>query len=125
MALDILIVDDSAAIRKILLRVLTQTTLAIGKIHEAADGVEALRVLEANPVSLILSDINMPGMDGIELVTRVRDLSATRALPSLMIASQNDRHHWLKAEDAGVSGFVVKPFDAIQLGEEIARVLGS
>ena len=65
---DVLVVDDSAAIRKILQRVLRQTGMAIGNIHEAGDGQEALAVMAQHPVSLVLSDINMPRMDGLQLL---------------------------------------------------------
>ena len=128
-ALRVLVVDDMPAVRAIVREMLQG--LGFRQIDEAEDGEAAWRLVKQSvtrPVlryDLLISDWLMPGMDGIELVTRVRDLSATRALPFLMITSQNDRHHWLKAEDAGVSGFVVKPFDAVQLGEEIARALGS
>ncbi len=69
MDLNVLIVDDSAAIRKILVRVLGQTDLPIGQIHEASDGQEALNIVATSDVSLILSDINMPNIDGLELLT--------------------------------------------------------
>ena len=70
MDLNVLIVDDSSAIRKILVRVLSQTDLPIKQVHEANDGAEALKIVEANDVSLILSDINMPNVDGLELLTK-------------------------------------------------------
>jgi len=72
MPLDVLIVDDSAAIRKILHRVLVQADVLLGKVHEAGDGREALEKLKNEKVGLILSDINMPNMDGIELLTRLK-----------------------------------------------------
>ena len=66
--MNVLIVDDSAAIRKILQRVLGQAKVPIAQVFEAGDGVEALEVLKNNPVSLVLSDINMPNMDGLQLL---------------------------------------------------------
>ena len=65
MAVDILIVDDSSAIRKIIQRVLVQAEVTIGKVMEAGDGIEALAILKENKVGLILCDINMPRMDGL------------------------------------------------------------
>ena len=79
--LDVLIVDDSAAIRKILQRVLRQTDLPIGTVYEANDGAEALEALKTQTVGLILSDINMPNMDGIEFLTKVRADDAWKNLP--------------------------------------------
>ena len=72
MAVDVLIVDDSAAIRKILQRMLGQAGVALGKVVEAGDGLEALQKLKVQPVNLILSDINMPNMDGIQLLTELK-----------------------------------------------------
>ena len=69
---DILVVDDSAAIRKILQRVLRQTGMAIRTIHEAGDGQEALAVMAQHPVDLVLSDINMPKMDGLQLLASLK-----------------------------------------------------
>ncbi|NDD93048.1 response regulator, partial [bacterium] len=74
---------------------------------------------------LVISDWLMPGMDGLELVANVRKLPATRDLPFLMVTSQSDQEHWLRAEDAGVSGFVVKPFDSVQLQEQLSRALSN
>lgn len=68
----LLIVDDSTAIRKILLRVLNQTGLPLGQVLEASDGIEALKVLETHDVDLILSDINMPNLDGLGLLRTLR-----------------------------------------------------
>lgn len=104
---------------------------ALGFRHftEAEDGEEGWRLIrEASAKEhlrfhLVISDWLMPGMDGIELVTHVRNLPATSSLPFLMVTSQSDREHWLRAEEAGVSGFVVKPFDPRQLRDQLARAL--
>ena len=74
MAVDVLIVDDSAAIRKILQRVLLQAEVPLGKVHEAGDGVEALAKLSQEKVGLILSDINMPNMDGMLISDRINQI---------------------------------------------------
>ena len=72
MALDVLIVDDSAAIRKILQRVLRQAEVPVGDLLEAGDGLEAIEVLKTRQVGLILSDINMPNMDGLQLLSELK-----------------------------------------------------
>jgi len=72
MPVDVLIVDDSAAIRKILQRVLRQTVIPIGEVLDAGDGVEALKILSTRHVNLILSDINMPNMDGLQLLAQLK-----------------------------------------------------
>jgi len=123
MALDVLIVDDSAAIRKILQRVLTQTEVPLGTILEAGDGLEAIERLKANHVSLVLSDINMPNMDGIELLTRIRANPAWRDIPVVMITTEGGQQKVLEAVDLGAAGYVRKPFTADQIKEKIAGLV--
>src|SRR5437764_8447652 len=85
---DVLVVDDSAAIRKILQRVLRQTGMAINTIREAGDGQEALNLLAAQKVDLILSDINMPKMDGLELLASMKSSIQWRHIPVVMITTE-------------------------------------
>jgi len=73
MSSDVLVVDDSAAIRKILQRVLRQTGMVIDSIHEAGDGNEALELLAQHTVRLVLTDINMPNMDGLQLLAAIKE----------------------------------------------------
>ena len=126
-SLRILIADDMPAVRAILRDMLQE--LGFRHFQEAEDGDAAWKMLREScekehlRFHLVISDWLMPGMDGLQLVTRVRKLPATRQLPFLMITSQSDQEHWLRAEDAGVSGFVVKPFDAVQLREQLHRAL--
>jgi two-component system, chemotaxis family, chemotaxis protein CheY len=120
MALDVLIVDDSAAIRKILLRVLTQTDLAIGDVMEASDGIEALKTLEARKVSLILSDINMPNMDGLQLLASIRARPEWNSMPVIMITTEGSQAKVMEAVQMGAQGYVRKPFTAEQIKEKIS-----
>lgn len=122
MSLDVLIVDDSAAIRKILQRVLTQTDASIGRIFEAGDGREALRTLESEPIGLVLSDINMPNMDGIELLSAIRARAEWQNLPVLMITTEGSQSKVLEAVELGANGYVRKPFTAEQIREKIAGI---
>jgi len=121
--LDVLIVDDSAAIRKILQRVLRQTEIPIGTIYEAGDGLEALATLQANPVGLILSDINMPNMDGLELLSKVRAEQAWQRLPILMVSTEGTQAKVLEAVERGASGYVRKPFTAEQIKEKLVGLI--
>lgn len=118
--LDVLIVDDSAAIRKILQRVLRQAEIPIGTVYEAADGVEALDTLKKQTVGLILSDINMPNMDGLEFLTKVRAEQAWQSLPIVMVSTEGAHAKVLEAVERGASGYVRKPFTAEQIKEKLA-----
>ena len=123
MQADILVVDDSAAIRKILQRVLRQTGLSIGAIYEAGDGQEALDLLQANPVSLILSDINMPKMDGLQLLAAIKAIPEWGAIPVVMITTEGGEAKVSEAVRLGAAGYVRKPFTADQIKEKLAGVL--
>ena len=118
MAMDVLIVDDSAAIRKILQRDLLQTNLALGKIHEAHDGREALERMHSESVGLILSDINMPNMDGLEFLRAVKANPAWKNVPVMMVTSEGSQDKVLQALQLGAAGYVRKPFTADQIREK-------
>ena len=120
--LDILIVDDSAAIRKILQRVLRQTDLPIGTVYEAGDGQEALATLKDQTVGLILSDINMPNMNGLELLSAVKANEAWKHLPVLMVSTEGSQAKVLEAVQLGAAGYVRKPFNADQIKEKLTAL---
>ena len=123
MSMDVLIVDDSAAIRKILQRVLVQAEVPVGKVHEAGDGAEALEKLKTNKVGLILSDINMPTMDGIEFLSRLKADEGLKSVPILMVTTEGSQARVLQALELGAAGYVRKPFTAEQIKEKLAGIL--
>jgi two-component system chemotaxis response regulator CheY len=123
MAMDVLIVDDSTAIRKILQRVLHQSEVAFGKIHEAGDGVEALNVLRENTVHLVFADVNMPNMDGLTFLQEMRANSAWADLPVIMITTEGNQATVLEAVRLGAYGYVRKPFTPDQIREKLAGLI--
>ena len=123
MALDVLIVDDSAAIRKILHRVLVQADVPLGKVHEAGDGLEGLAKMKTENIGLILSDINMPNMDGIEFLTRLKADEAFRAIPVLMVTTEGSQAKVMQALELGAAGYVKKPFTADQIKEKLTGII--
>ncbi|MBL8233252.1 MAG: response regulator [Bryobacterales bacterium] len=123
MAIDVLVVDDSTAIRKILQRVLRQTDLQLGEIAEAGDGVEALELLRKKPFGLILSDINMPNMDGLQLLSAVRREEQWKKIPLLLITTEGSQERVLEAANLGATGYVRKPFTADQIKEKLVGVI--
>jgi two-component system, chemotaxis family, chemotaxis protein CheY len=120
---NVLIVDDSAAIRKILQRVLNQANVPMAEVFEAGDGVEALKVLKAQKVDLILSDINMPNMDGLQLLSEMRCVPAWKDVPVLIISTEGSQSKVMDAIQLGASGYVRKPFTAEQIKEKLAGIL--
>jgi two-component system chemotaxis response regulator CheY len=117
--LNVLIVDDSAAIRKILVRVLSQTDLPIANVVEASDGVEALKILGSTQVRLVLSDINMPNMDGLQLLKSLRDHPSWPQLSVIMITTEGSQSKVLEAVQLGAKGYLRKPFTAEQIKEKV------
>lgn len=123
MALDVLIVDDSAAIRKILHRVLVQADVPLGRVVEAGDGIEALEVLKRQKVGLILSDINMPNMDGLQLLSAVKADTAAKDIPVIMVTTEGGSSKVMEAVNLGAAGYVRKPFTAEQIKEKLSGIV--
>lgn len=123
MALDILIVDDSAAIRKILQRVLGQAEIPVGSVYEAGDGAAALEILKQQKVGLVLSDINMPNMDGLQLLGHIRANEDWRKMPVIMITTEGAAARVQEAVALGATGYVRKPFTAEQIKEKLTGLL--
>jgi two-component system chemotaxis response regulator CheY len=117
--LDVLIVDDSAAIRKILQRVLRQTDLPLGEIKEAGDGTEAVEILKDRRFGLILSDINMPQMDGLQLLAKIKEMDHLKGVPVIMITTEGGQGKVMEAVQLGATGYVRKPFTAEQIKEKL------
>jgi len=119
---NILIVDDSGTMRKIISRTLRQAGLPVDEIFEAGDGIEGLSVLASGKsVQLILSDINMPNMDGIEFVRQVRANGNTT--PIVMITTEGGEDILKQAVDGGASGSIKKPFTPEQIQEKLGTLL--
>jgi two-component system chemotaxis response regulator CheY len=121
--LDVLIVDDSAAIRKILQRVLRQTDLPLGEIKEAGDGTEAVEILKDRSFGLILSDINMPQMDGLQLLAKIKEMEHLKNVPVIMITTEGGQGKVMEAVQLGATGYVRKPFTAEQIKEKLAGII--
>ena len=120
---DVLVVDDSAAIRKILTRVLRQTGMAIQTIHEAGDGQEALTLMAQHRIDLVLSDINMPKMDGLQLLASLKASSQLRNVPVVMITTEGGETKVAEGVRLGAAGYVRKPFTADQIKEKLVGIL--
>ncbi len=120
---NVLIVDDSSTMRKIISRSLRQAGLAIDDILEAGDGIEGLNVLSTSgkTVNLILSDINMPNMDGLEFVKQVR--ANGLAMPIVMITTEGGEDVINQAMQNGATDSIKKPFTPDQLNEKLGGLL--
>jgi len=114
-----LIVDDSSVMRKIVERSLRQAGLDLLVVHEAGSGTEGLDLLKSNQVDLILSDINMPSMDGLEFLRQIRAQNLAPGVPVVMITTESSEEHVKQAILAGAQGYIRKPFTAEQVKERV------
>jgi two-component system chemotaxis response regulator CheY len=121
--IDVLIVDDSAAIRKILQRVLRQTDLPLGDINEAGDGTEAIEILKNRTFGLVLSEINMPKMDGLQLLAHIKEMPHLKDVPVIMITTDGGQGKVMEAVQLGAAGYVRKPFTAEQIKEKLIGIV--
>lgn len=110
MGFNILVVDDSAIMRKIIVKSLRQAGITLGEVHEASDGVEGLKQLSAHPIDLVLSDINMPNMDGLQFLRSVRDLKLSKSVPIVMVTTEAAEETTKEALAAGAMQCIKKPF---------------
>ncbi len=118
-----LIVDDSSVMRKIVERSLRQAGIELSAVVEAANGVEALAVLGRTKVDLILSDINMPVMDGLEFVRQLQSVEEAKNIPVVMITTEGSESNVMQALSLGAKGYIRKPFTPDQVKEYVLPVL--
>ena len=118
-----LIVDDSSVMRKIVERSLRQAGIDLKQVLEAGNGAEALTVLQDNLVDLILCDINMPVMDGLEFVKQLSAVGNAKGVPVVMITTEGSEAHVVQALSLGARGYIRKPFTAEQVKEQVLPVL--
>jgi len=109
--------------RKTVERSLRQSGLGIAQVFEAGNGVEALATLQKNKVDLILCDINMPVMDGLEFVRRLAGVENAKGVPVVMITTEGSEGHVVEALSAGARGYIRKPFTPDQVKEHVLPVL--
>jgi two-component system chemotaxis response regulator CheY len=119
-----LIVDDSSVMRKIVERSLRQAGIELEKVVEAGNGAEALAALRENRVDLILCDINMPVMDGLEFVRQMATVENAKGVPVVMITTEGSESHVVEALSSGARGYIRKPFTSDQVKEHVVPLLG-
>ncbi len=125
MAISVLIVDDSATMRGFIKRTLSSTKLSLGDIWEAGNGREGLAQMEAHWVDLVLADLNMPDMTGVEMIERMAANPLLAALPVVVVSSEGDQAVLDSLSRKGVREFIRKPFQSTLLQEVVERVLSA
>ncbi|AGN85320.1 MULTISPECIES: chemotaxis response regulator CheY [Enterobacteriaceae] len=115
-----LVVDDFATMRRIVRNLLKD--LGFNRVEEAEDGLDALNKLRADAFDFVISDWNMPNMDGLQLLTEIRADANLNKMPVLMVTAEAKKENIIAAAQAGASGYVVKPFTAATLEEKLNKI---
>ncbi len=124
MSKDVLIVDDSATMRKMVRRVMDMAGLDVGEYHEAGNGIEALAVLSDCDVGAMLVDINMPTMNGIQLLSRMKQSDRLKDIPVVIVSTEGSQQRIEELIKGGAVGFIRKPFQPEQLRDILEPILG-
>ncbi|MES1928646.1 Response regulator CheY [Salinisphaera dokdonensis CL-ES53] len=118
--LNFLVVDDFATMRRIVRNLLKE--LGYNNVEEAEDGAQALDMLATGRFQFVVSDWNMPNLDGLEMLKRIRASESLKHLPVLMVTAEAKKENIIAAAQAGANGYVVKPFSAATLEEKLDRI---
>jgi two-component system chemotaxis response regulator CheY len=124
MAYRVLLVDDSPAMRSFIRRVMVLSGFDLDVCVEAGDGAEALERLRQEKVDVILTDINMPCMDGEELLRRISEDPELRDIPAIVVSTDSTKPRILRMIGLGAQGYIAKPFSPESLREALEKVLG-
>jgi len=118
----ILVVDDFSTMRRIVRNLLVELGFSNPLIQEADDGESAIAMLRGQPFDLVVTDWNMPNMTGIDLLRAIRAEASLKGMPVLMVTAENNRDQIIAAAQAGVNGYIVKPFTADTLKEKLTKI---
>lgn len=124
MAYNILIVDDSAVTREVMARTIRMSGIPLGTIYQAANGAEALKVLDEQWLDMVFTDINMPVMDGLQLVAEMQTRNEWERLPVVVVSTEGSKNRMEELAKSGISGYIRKPFTPEQVADMITKVMG-
>ena len=124
MAFNVLIVDDSSTMRAVIKKTIKVSGFKVGQFLEAGDGVQALKVLEDEWVDLVLSDINMPNMNGLELIGKMHADEILRSIPVVMVTTEAGDEKVKQSKELGAVGYIKKPFQPQDIKNTLCRIMG-
>jgi len=124
MAYNILIVDDSGAMRSVIKRTVEMSGIEVGQYYQADSGKTALETLEKEWIDLVLTDINMPEMNGIEMIEHMAANGLLSSIPVIVVSTEASKTRIKQLKEKGVKGYVHKPFTPEQISNEITKVIG-
>lgn len=123
MAKSLMIVDDSATMRKIIMRTVRMSGLTFDRTEEASNGIEALKKLEENPVDVMLCDVNMPEMNGSELVSKIHKEALCKDMKIVMVSTESAANFIDDIMKEGVDAYITKPFTPEQFQEKLSPLM--
>lgn len=124
MAYNILLVDDSATVRAMISRMLNMSGIPLKELHQAANGKEALSLLRDHWIDLVLTDINMPEMDGIEMVRRMSEDGEMKTIPIVVVSTEGSETRIESLKKMGVRKYLRKPFTPEAIKQVVEEILG-
>ena len=124
MAFNVLIVDDSRPMRLVIKKTIKISGFDVGEVFEAANGKEALDVLRDNWVDLVLTDYNMPDMNGLELIEKMKKDEVMRSMPAVMITTEGSQQRVQEFMDKGASEYIKKPFTPEEIRRKLNKIMG-
>lgn len=123
MAYNILLVDDSETVRAVLMKTLKLAQIELGEVFMAGNGKEALKILKANWVDLVVTDLNMPEMTGFELINAMKNDELMKSVPVVVVTTEGSATRIDDLKQKGVKGYVRKPFTPEQIREMISKIM--
>jgi len=124
MAFNVLIVDDSSSMRSVIRKTIKVSGFDVGKYLEAADGQEALEVLTSEWVDILLTDINMPNMNGLELIGEMKKDEIFKKIPVVMVTTERSEQKVHQAMELGAKGYITKPFLPEEIKDTLNTIIG-
>lgn len=124
MAYNILIVDDSSPMRAIIKKIVKSSGFDVGEYYEAANGKEAMAILDGEWLDVVLTDYNMPDMDGLQLLEEMKKDEIKKAIPVVVITTEGSQARVAEFLEKGAVGYIKKPFTPEQIRKQLAQILG-
>lgn len=124
MAFNLLIVDDSLPMRALIKKIVKASGFDVGEYYQAGNGKEALKILNENWIDLVLTDYNMPEMDGLELLEAMQASETLRDLPVIIVSTEGSEERIQEFMEKGASGYIKKPFEPEEIKQNLNQVMG-
>jgi two-component system, chemotaxis family, chemotaxis protein CheY len=124
MAYNVLVVDDSLPMRAVMKKTIKASGFNVGHISEAANGKEALQILKQDWVDLVITDYNMPDMNGFELLSRMKADEVLKAIPVVVVTTEGSQQRVREFMDAGAADYIRKPFTPEEIRGKLSRIMG-